>query len=524
MAATGYADVVSVQPWELAEQYAGLSDPTLLTNYSGNDPNNPITLASGTYQNLTFICTQLIIPNNSTKLVNCDIICSNASFSVRLDANTGEETGRYLEHCRVTGAGVAFSGAGFRARLCEVYHNGDDSARVGRSHAEQTVFELCHFHDFKPVTNAHADGVQIQTVPAADVIVWGCSIAMNTASGYTMPSGAGYTGAIFMDSADVPVPGGDPEPTRVGNVWVDSCKLSSTNNYTLVIDGPNVDVSNCTLLPGTTAVESIMAGITVTGHHNVDPTGAPIVDTNIGAANQRFTMVDDPRVTLATLGDVDTSGATDGQVLSWDAAESQWEPATVSGGGGSGTLAGLTDVNVVGVTDGQVLEWVAAGSKWEPRTVSGGGGGSTVTTDSVYVTNGTINLPNTAGVWVEVTEGDNSTPMEIAIPAAVGNRAAIEFNAMRTGSNAIDIAVMVGSQIRRFLSTGTASPALDGDMGWYAQGGSFALHGGRRSFVVTSNDLDSGHVRFAMVTKGSGTGVIEASADDTFYWEATVIS
>lgn len=524
MAATGYADAVSVEPWVLAEQYAGLANPALLTNYPGNDPNNPITLASGTYQNFTIICTQLILPNNNTKLVNCDIICSNASFSIRLDANTGQETGRYLEHCRVTGAGVALSGAGFRARLCEVYHNGDDSARIGRSHAEQTVFEMCHFRDFKPVANAHADGVQIQTVPAADVIVWGCSISMNTLAGYVLPSGAGYTGAVFMDSSDVPVPGGDPEPTRVGNVWVDSCKLSSSNNYTLVIDGPNVDISNCVLLPGTTAVESIMAGVTVTGHHNVDASGVPIVDTNIGATNQRFVMVDDPRITLANLGDVDSSGATDGQVLSWDAVESRWEPATVSGSGGSTTLAALTDVNVAGVTDGQVLEWIGAASKWEPRTPAGGGGGSTVTTVSAYITNGNINLPNTAGTWQEVVEADNTTPMELSIPAALGNRAAVEFNAMRTGTNAVDIAVMVGAQIRRFMSTGTATPALDGDLGWYAQGGSFALHGGRRSFVVTSNDLDTGRVRFAMVTKGTGAGVIEAAADDTFYWEATVIA
>ena len=150
MAATGYADVVSVEPWELAEQNAGLSNPAALTPYSGNNPNNPITLASGTYQNLAFVCSELILPNNNTKLYNCQITCTNTSYGVRLDANTGEEVGRYLEHCQITAAGVALAGAGFTARLVEVVNNGDDSARIGRSHAEPTVLEFCRFHNFRP--------------------------------------------------------------------------------------------------------------------------------------------------------------------------------------------------------------------------------------------------------------------------------------------------------------------------------------------------------------------------------------
>lgn len=286
--------------WLLAEQCAGLSNPGALVPYPGNDPNNGITLASGIYQNYDFICSELILPNNNTKLVNCRITTGNVSYGVRLDANTGEEVGRYLEHCQITAAGVALSGAGFTARLVEVVNNGDDSARLGRSHAEPTVLELCHFHSFRPVANAHADGVQIVTPPAADVIIRGCSISMDTATGYTLPTGAGYTGALFVDTSDVPIAGGDPEPSRLGGIWVEGCKLVSSQNYSVVVDGPNTDIRGCTLLPGTTAVESIQAGITVTGSGNVDGSGVPIVDTDIHG---------DPRPVYLRVGDPRQSGA-----------------------------------------------------------------------------------------------------------------------------------------------------------------------------------------------------------------------
>ena len=55
------------------------------------------------------------------------------------------------------------------------------------------------------------------------------------------------------------------------------------------------------------------------------------------------------------------------------------------GGGGSSTLAGLSDVNVSGVSDGQALTYDAASSKWKPG--SGGGGSGAV---------GTVTIPNYA--------------------------------------------------------------------------------------------------------------------------------
>lgn len=482
----------ALAPWATAELYAGLANPGAIVDYSGNNINNPITLASGIYQNLRFVCSQLILPNNDTKLYNCDIVCGNANFSVRLDANTGLETGRYLEHCRITGIGVALAGAGFRARLCEVFHNGDDSARLGRSHAEPTVFEFCRFHDYMPAAGSHTDGIQLVTVPAADVYVYGCSIMMNTATGYTVPPATGYTAALFVDTADVAIPGGDPEPTRIGNIWVDSCKLGGAGpNYGVVIDGANVDLRNCMLLPGSTGIESIQAGITVTGHNNVDINGVPIVDTNILGSTQRFPTVGDPRLTLAALGDVDLTGAVDTNFLAYNFAESRWEPVPApSGGGGSSTLAGLTDVNLAGLVDGKFLKWVAGASKWEPGTPAGGGGFT-----PIRVTSG----PHLGDIFGGGSGGGQPTGIPPSVwiltlaagQVAAGHLLQWSMPLISTGADAAcDLASLVAGVPVNFYSDGYGpTQNVNGHSGLYVAGDFGAVQGPVVWWVVQPSDL-----------------------------------
>lgn len=438
--------------WQIAEANAGLSDPSVLTEYSGNDPNNGITLDSGTYENFDFVCSELILPNDNTVLRNCRITCHNADNGVRLDANTGLEVGRYLEHCQITALGTALSGAGFTARLVEVVNNGDDSARIGRSHAEPTVLELCWFHDFRPAAGAHADGVQLLTLPAADVVILGCSVRMDVAAGYTVPPATGFTAAVFTDPADVTVPDGDPEPTRVGNVWVDGCLLFSADNFSLVVNGSpdgalpiGTDVRNSTLLPGTTAIAELNTA--VTGANNVDIDGVPLSDIGIHS---------DPRSRYLTVGD--------------------------------------------------------------PRQT---GGGFTPVIRSAYVTDGTINpLPNTGGVWQVLNHADGTTPFSLPVPASVGDWVEISINAIRDpGSNThLDVGVVVDGSIVRFLATGTATPAGDGDTGWYPQ--DLVHTSGPRGFTVTSGDLSGGNVTFALAVFGAGTGKLFAVPGDTFYWQA----
>lgn len=67
-------------------------------------------------------------------------------------------------------------------------------------------------------------------------------------------------------------------------------------------------------------------------------------------------------VSIDDLSDVDTStvAPTDGQVLTWDDAAGQWEPAAPTGGGGGNTLIGLDDTNIVSPQIGDLLQYKAA--------------------------------------------------------------------------------------------------------------------------------------------------------------------
>lgn len=142
------------------------------------------------------------------------------------------------------------------------------------------------------------------------------------------------------------------------------------------------------------------------------------------------------------------------------------------------------------------------------------GGGSTLAVRRAYVTTGNISLPDTSGTWA-VLSG-----LELAIPAAVGDDVQLGVHAMRsdTPGSFVDVAVVVGSTPVRFLSSGTATPAVEGDPGWYP--GGFVGQSAPRGFAVAPGDRDGGNVRFVVVAKAAGTGTVYASAAYPFYWQA----
>lgn len=466
-----------LHPWDIAKQFAGLSNPDILVNHPDNDPNQPIELnADTTYENFHFVCSSLLVNGNNTTVRNCTITCGNSSFGIRCDSNTGFETQRLFEHCVITALGAAVGGgSGCTFRLCEIVGGGDDAFRLSRTYTQGLTVELCYVHDFRPAPGAHADGVQFQVWPAADVTIQDSWIEMTTAPGYSLPGDAGYTGAIFYDVTDNDLPVDDPEPLRRGQTRVHRCRLVSSQNYSVVIDGPGIDISDCMLLPGTTAVLSLPTGAYVTGHGNVDTNGDPLVDIAIA-----------------------------GQFV---------EP---------GTLARLQDVDLLGSppADGNTLVYGATTKQWAPGA-GGGSGGFTPVIRPQYITDGDIQLTaNTGGVWQIATHADGTTLVELDVPASVGDWVEVDINGMRTGAAAVDVAAVVGASQVRYLATGTSTAAGDGDTGWYASGGTFFLHGGTRGFTVTSGDLDGGNVRFCLVFKSTGTGAINASSGDTFYWVA----
>lgn len=78
------------------------------------------------------------------------------------------------------------------------------------------------------------------------------------------------------------------------------------------------------------------------------------------------------------LGNVDTTGATDGQLLGYNGTTNKWVPVT-GGGGGTTTLAALTDTSISNPANGQGLIYNATSGKWENGAISDGGTASSTT-------------------------------------------------------------------------------------------------------------------------------------------------
>lgn len=70
------------------------------------------------------------------------------------------------------------------------------------------------------------------------------------------------------------------------------------------------------------------------------------------------------QISLTEIADVSASAPTDGQVLRWDDANSEWVPADASAG--VSTLVSLTDVSSTAATEGQVLSYNDTTNSWEP--------------------------------------------------------------------------------------------------------------------------------------------------------------
>jgi hypothetical protein len=132
-----------------------------------------------------------------------------------------------------------------------------------------------------------------------------------------------------------------------------------------------------------------------------------------------------------------------------------------------------------------------------------------------YITTGDVTLPNTSGSWA-ILSG-----FQIAIDAAVGDWVELSANGMRssTGTGLIDFAVNVSGSVVRYLSTGTSSPATEGDPAWYGQPSSFSTISGARGFVVESGHLDTGQIKFVVATKSAGSSTLYASTAYPFYWQ-----
>jgi hypothetical protein len=139
---------------------------------------------------------------------------------------------------------------------------------------------------------------------------------------------------------------------------------------------------------------------------------------------------------------------------------------------------------------------------------------------SAYITTGDVTLPNTAGAWQPLAG------FEISVAAAAGDAVEIATSFLNQVSSTgfLDVGVMVGTTVTRALSSGVATPAIQGEPSWY-QDPTFGFMGRAltKGFVVTSGDLDTGMVRFVLITKAAGAGKVYASPGASgypFWWQA----
>lgn len=480
IATLGPAGTLAVSQRTAYAAGVGLLDASLLVD---SGLSGAQTLASGVYQNKIFnVDGGLTISNDNTVLVNCRIV-ADTTVAVRMDANTGLEVGRRLVNCEIVNpGGRAIGGAGFSAIRVLGKQLGDDFALVGRSHAESTFFDNCACNSFRPGATVHFDGVQVVTTPAAPVIVRGCDFNMNLDAGYVAPLDSGSTGAIFFDPSDVPIGGGDPDPDRVGKMYVIGCRLqSNTGNYTLVIAGEGCSVIDCSIGTGTTGTENLTAAH-VSGWGNTDLAGNPLRTDVHGTDLGDYLIVGDPR-----------GGS----------------------GGGSSTFAGLTDVNVAGVANGQVPAFNATSHKWEPvdQAVGGGGGGTRMTIISGSITTGnTAPSADTGGAWLPIP----GTSRSIATLAGEQVAAEYSYTVDSQTTTFYDIGVVVAGAVVRALHCPTFPPGATYEgMAEFVPDNPSRFIGSHIIpwFIAQAGDISGGNVTFCVCRKSNGSGSFDMNDD-----------
>ena len=103
---------------------------------------------------------------------------------------------------------------------------------------------------------------------------------------------------------------------------------------------------------------------------------------------------------LYSLSNVYTSSSpSDGQVLTWDNANSYWKPTTSSGSGAT-TLSGLNDVSPATPANGQVLTWDNSTSLWQPVNPSGGIALTDLSASNGLSGNASLSYNNSTGQFV----------------------------------------------------------------------------------------------------------------------------
>lgn len=208
------------------------------------------------------------------------------------------------------------------------------------------------------------------------------------------------------------------------------------------------------------------------------------------------------KITSLANGTAGTDAAALGQVVPLSLFTTKGDLVVASGNGavsrlavgGAGTVLTTSSAASLGVA------WVAGAFQPVIR--------------QTYFTSGDVAFPNTSGVFAVISQATSGT-FEVDCPASAGHWIEIDVSSLRTTTSAalIDIGIIVGTTIVRYMSTGTGTAAGDGDISFYADPSNFMPHGGVRGFSAASGDIDggTGGVRAVLLVNSSGVGTLKCS-------------
>lgn len=144
------------------------------------------------------------------------------------------------------------------------------------------------------------------------------------------------------------------------------------------------------------------------------------------------------------------------------------------------------------------------------------GGGSSVQVDFGHVTSGSV-TPQTTASFAAVTGGPTAS-----IAAAVGDKVEFSWSGLLDNASGLfyDICVIVGGAAVRYASSGTSTPAVEGDPGMYQDTVDFRPQNTLgMALTVASGDLSGGTITFGLaVLNPSGGGQIYASTAFPWRW------
>ena len=153
---------------------------------------------------------------------------------------------------------------------------------------------------------------------------------------------------------------------------------------------------------------------------------------------------------------------------------------------------------------------------YRSRGPTGSSSSTLPTIRSGYLTPGDIDpLPNTSGAW------QAAAGFTWSVPASAGQQitTAVKFMFRPVTAN-LDIAVLVGGSPVRYSSSGTATPAIEGDPSLYLTPGTYRTSGTTWSFTAASGDISGGTITFAVMFKGPGDSILYGSTSFPFSWTA----